>query len=118
VCFGVVEENCTHERLHGRIVRGKAARAAVGHRPTRDHRTGIDVAARRGRAAMPDDVAPMTPQRAIGRTNWPGVPRVAMPSAPVAAQLDRRRGNATHPTLSAPPRPCRPGAETLATIWG
>src|SRR4029453_6402274 len=49
VCFGVVEENCTHERLHGRIVRGKAVRGAVGHRPTRDHRTGIDVAVRRCR---------------------------------------------------------------------
>jgi hypothetical protein len=71
VCFGVVEENCTHERLHGRIVHGKAARGAVGHRPTRDRRTGIDVAARRCRATMPDDAALMTPQRAIGRPIGP-----------------------------------------------
>src|SRR5262245_54791193 len=68
VCFGVVEENCTHERLHGRIVHGKAVRGAVGHRPTRDHRTGIDVAARRCRATRRDDVVT---QRAIGRPIGP-----------------------------------------------
>src|SRR5215475_1944902 len=68
VCFGVVEENCTHERLHGRIVRGEAARGAVGHRPTRDHRTGIDVSARRRRATRPEDVVT---RRAIGRRTGP-----------------------------------------------
>jgi hypothetical protein len=98
VCFGVVEENCTHERLHGRIVRGKAVRGGVGHRPTRDHRTGINVAARRCRATMPDDVALMKPQRAMGRHAF---------GAGGGAAASRRRVNATHPIF--PRRRARAG---------
>src|SRR5262249_20609181 len=112
VCFGVVEENCTHERLHGRIVRGEAARGAVGHRPTRDHRTGIDVSARRRRATTPDDVVT---QRAIGR-----------PIGPARRCLQRRwrryrsapRRQRDAADLSTPPHPCGPVVKTFATIWG
>src|SRR5262249_55349956 len=68
VCFGVGEENCTHERLHGRIVRGEAPGGPVGHRPARDHRTDTDVSARRCRATRRDDVVT---QRAIGRPIGP-----------------------------------------------
>src|SRR5262245_16838129 len=96
VCFGVVEENCTHERLHGRIVRGKAARRVVGHRPT-----AITAPARcLGSTMSGDEAGPRGDAAGHRAADQPGVLRVAMPaSAAGGAAAARRRGNATQRTF-------------------